>query len=329
MTFLRHPSAFIMLIIILAIGSNTSDATSKTCPGTITIDYMDTNRNRPLVADIYYPTHDHTSCSTPVSINVVPPQAPQATPLKSKTPYPLIILSHGYGCARDGLSWLATKLAQDGYMVAALEHFGNSANFNIDNLALQYWLRPQDVSVFLDFFLKDPHWSSLINKEQIGFAGFSLGGLTGLWLAGGMADRFAEEKQKKMGIDASPAKNAYRDTRIKAVFLMAPAYGSSFSPDSLNAITIPVFIAATRKDDRVSFEENAQYLSREIKGASLKVFEGPLFHMIFDARKRPDVLSCGPHSPAEDTEAQNTEKVQQETNDLAVRFFNENLRSNS
>ncbi len=45
-----------------------------------------------------------------------------ATPDKVASPYPLVIVSHGYPGSRVLLSYLTENLASKGYVVAAIDH---------------------------------------------------------------------------------------------------------------------------------------------------------------------------------------------------------------
>ena len=48
-----------------------------------------------------------------------------------KKQYPLIMMSHGSGGDRYNMSWLAEVLTANGYIVCAMDHYGNTWNNKI------------------------------------------------------------------------------------------------------------------------------------------------------------------------------------------------------
>jgi predicted dienelactone hydrolase len=99
---------------------------------------------------------------------VVAPGAPAAqAPLKG-----LILLSHGTGGAELGHHNLATRLAKDGYLVAALRHPGdNWEDRSLITSGRYFSERPRQVSHVLDALLANPEWASRIPSERIGQRG--------------------------------------------------------------------------------------------------------------------------------------------------------------
>ncbi|MBI3236912.1 MAG: hypothetical protein HYZ48_04350 [Chlamydiales bacterium] len=175
----------------------------------------------------------------------------------AQSKYPLIIMSHGNGGDRFNISWLSEILAANGYIVAAMDHYGNTWNNKIPELYAKPWERPKDISFILDELLQHPLFKDRIDSKRIGFAGYSLGGATGMWVAGAqitsipcehisefcstsLSDIVTPEILQK--IDFMEAKESFYDKRISAVFTMAPALGSLFDPVSLQNIPIPAFM---------------------------------------------------------------------------------------
>ncbi len=133
--------------------------------------------------------------------------------------FPLVAFSHGYGGHRRQSTFLCTHLASHGYVVAAVDHTGNTS---IDILQLVMTLqmggsapppepillefielRPLDVRFMIDRVLAE--LDGRVDLERIGMAGHSFGGWTTL---------------------ATTA----RDTRIRAALPLAPAGGASDLP---------------------------------------------------------------------------------------------------
>ncbi len=316
---------------------------SPTTVGIKTVYYSDVKRGRPIVADVYYPIDAKQVGEATSSIMMQAKQAREVPIINSKDPggYPLIVLSHGYGGSRQHLSWFAEDLSAKGYIVAAIEHFGNTASFDTPQISLKRWLRPQDVSEFLNQFLQDSNWNKVINPNRIGFAGFSLGGLTGVWLVGGIADKYDKPIVGKSSIyelsvgatqayvdeiDFAQARKSYKDDRIKAAFLMAPAQGGSFSPKGLKSITAPTFIIVGDKDAIAPSAANAGYYAKNIKNSKFKMLKGNVSHLAFRNSVKPDKLNCATAFEFELNPEVNMQDVHNETAKLAIDFFDRVLK---
>ncbi|MBX9697153.1 MAG: hypothetical protein K2X53_03615, partial [Alphaproteobacteria bacterium] len=280
------------------------------------------------------------SGSPPASPMVMEKRAFNAPLLEAPTPYPLIVLSHGYGGSREHLSWIAEGLSKHGFVVASLEHYGNTAHFDTPSIALQRWIRPLDVTAFLDQFLSDSAWKDKVDATRIGFSGFSLGGLAGIWLAGGIADKFKKPvvgnsslyelardatQDHVESIDYALAKKSYKDQRIKAAFLMAPAHGTSFGPDGLSSIHIPIFIAALEGDATTPLQQNAAHYQIHIKGAEIKVFKVDLSHVAFRNGIQKSKVHCVDAHEFQVSNPDGVLKLHQDTLNLALNFFKNTL----
>jgi predicted dienelactone hydrolase len=229
---------------------------------------------RPLVTDVWYPAVDD---AVETDIFIGPPDFPffkagkaaRDAELLSSRSYPLILLSHGTGGASLQLGWLASHLTSHGYIVAAVNHHGNNGlEPYVSKGFLHYWERPKDLTVVLDQLLADQNFGVHIQQDQIGAAGFSLGGYTMIAVAGGRTDiqpminaftksgrdlsreippEFTDtaafmEEFKSLSQHTAFADASHRDERIKAVFAIAPVLGEAFSASGLSEIQIPVKI---------------------------------------------------------------------------------------
>jgi len=102
--------------------------------------------------------------------------------------FPLIVLSHGmYGNAMNQ-SWLASALAEQGYIVAAISHPGTSTWMRDPDHAREMWERPKDVSRVIDFLTDAPAFAAQVDADRIYMGGHSLGGFTAGLLAGARFD---------------------------------------------------------------------------------------------------------------------------------------------
>jgi len=188
--------------------------------------------DRTLPIEIWYPATDaHAGEDTvdptrdryelmpglaPVTQDAVRDAAPRAGT------FPLVAFSHGYGGHRRQSTFLCTHLASHGYVVAAVDHAGNTiAEALQDMLNVQMGGEPADpqgiISTFVEARPKDASFlidqvlagagdvAGMIDADRIGISGHSFGGWTTLVTAA-------------------------RDRRIRAALPLAPAGGASDLP---------------------------------------------------------------------------------------------------
>ncbi|HJZ81728.1 MAG TPA: alpha/beta fold hydrolase [Pyrinomonadaceae bacterium] len=163
---------------------------------------------------------------------------------------PLIIFSHGRGGWFGGHHDTAEALADAGFIVAAINHPGDTANDSSRRNTLSVWAsRPADMVRLLDFMLNDWKNREVIDPAKIGFFGFSLGGYTGLVLVGANPDmrRVAERCTEKTAIceelhNGATLPDLPHDARIKAAVLADAAITAAFTQESLAGIQIPLQI---------------------------------------------------------------------------------------
>ena len=98
---------------------------------------------------------------------------------------PLVVVSHGSGGSFVGHHDTAEILADAGFVVAAINHPGNTASDNSRVLDLSEFIeRPTDVKRLIDFMLGTSPAAAKIDPQRIGLFGFSRGGYTGLVVGG-------------------------------------------------------------------------------------------------------------------------------------------------
>lgn len=190
----------------------------------------------------------------------------------------LILLSHGTGGTELNHHNLGTRLARDGYLVAAVRHVGdNWQDRSLITSGRYFSERPLQISRVLDALLASPDWGPRIPTERIGAVGHSAGGYSVLALAGAQAESqrsaqhcrtvqddpgYCSLAKGAAGTEASgtgaapPAASAaaqeagrisVADRRIRAVVAMAPM-AVVFTPESLAAITVPVRVIVAEQD---------------------------------------------------------------------------------
>jgi predicted dienelactone hydrolase len=257
-----------------------------------------------------------------------------ASPKTSETKMPVIVVSHGHGGNPHQLSWLIRHLVYNGYIVLGIEHRDLSNQGNT-------WKRPQDISRIIDKFTSHPiaNYASL---NQIGIAGFSLGGTTAIWLAGGRAtkldhivpgpkDAYPEEfsgvEASLPSLDMKMLSKSWRDPRIKAVFAMAPAWGWIFDEKSLSQISIPTYLIASSADNVLVTASNAGFFARNIPKSIYQQIPGKVTHYVFISalnEKQQQTLNLPAkwHFLIEDDVSVDRAWIQSEVAEEAARFFN-------
>jgi hypothetical protein len=116
----------------------------------------------------------------------------QAPPPSSKRPFPLVMLSPGWGMAAWMHVSIGTRLASHGIVVAVLYHLGDCwwPWEPFDHIAVASWNRPRDVSFALSALLARNSSSAdllhgVIRTDRVAASGWSLGGYAAMALAAG------------------------------------------------------------------------------------------------------------------------------------------------
>jgi predicted dienelactone hydrolase len=171
---------------------------------------------------------------------------------------PLVVISHGNLGAFFDHHDTAEALADAGFVVAAINHRGD----NLPTLAdaadpSVMFERPFAITRLIDFMLSASPAASRIDRERIGFFGFSAGAVTGLELAG------ADPNWAVVLCRFSPAIHACASTlgkdfrmqshpvepRIKAAVLADP-HGMWLVADSISKAHLPIQLWASENGGR-------------------------------------------------------------------------------
>ena len=267
----------------------------------------------PIPAGIWYPA---TPEATEAPVVIGPPGLPfllrgwvarDTPPADTATNLPLILLSHGTGGSREDLYWLAERLVQDGFVVAAVTHHGNS--IQSDDLTAQgfflFWERAHEMTVLLDRVLQDDVFGPRIDATRIGAAGFSLGGNTMTLLAGGRLDIEAYyaycqgpearaedcepppespftvddietliESDARVRASIESAGGNWRESRIGAVYAIAPAALAALPQSGAAQIEVPLRVTVGDQDTMAPPATNARPLAESAPRAELWVLPG-------------------------------------------------------
>jgi predicted dienelactone hydrolase len=341
-----YRSIFITLIIIL-FGSFSYGQTSDGNIGQRTFHFKDEKRNRPLTTEIWYPTTDTLKQSD----KAFSPFTRIHTVRNGKLPsakLPLIILSHGTGGGRLNQEWLADALVKSGFIVASVDHWGNTYDNKIGIEFAKPWERPQDISFVLTNLLNDQDFKAVINPDKIGAAGFSFGGYTVLALAGAKYDfetlrtYYKTVGKKELDLPEFPTLSKFlddstliagsktapplKDKRIKAFFAISPGLGPGFvNRQQMKDITDPVYIVGSQSDSITPVKGNALRFHELIKGSQYYINPGKTGHYVMLPEAIEDVKKEDPTYFTDDASV-NRHKVHLTVDSLATSFFSRNLK---
>jgi predicted dienelactone hydrolase len=225
-------------------------------------------------------------------------------PFADAARHPLVLLSHGFGGSARQMTWLGAALARHGYVAVAVDHPGaNSIDGVSDAGAYAPWAQATDLRAALDFVLNQPELARHIDSDRVGVGGFALGGYASLLTVGARSDfsHFAAfcdgpdrdamcdthleypldyhrraEVLARPGLEALAAGETsdFGDPRIKALFLIAPAFVEALDPASFSRVRVPVGIVLGAADPIAPAATNGQLVARLIPGATLRVLPG-------------------------------------------------------
>ncbi|MER8467113.1 dienelactone hydrolase family protein [Mesorhizobium sp. M1409] len=216
--------------------------------------------------------------------------------------FPLILLSHGAGLAGNpqALSWIATPLARQGFVVAAPTHPGNTGKNNSAAETMKLWLRPADLTATLTATEKNAFFSAHLEQGKVGVIGLSMGGNTALAIAGARVDpkllaSYCDtdllnaslcEWVRQSGVDLHamdlrPAGRDNRDGRIRFAMAIDPAPSDVFDTKSFAGINIPVDIVNLGRPGKIPATADASGIAKAISKASYATIEDASHYSMF------------------------------------------------
>lgn len=314
--------------------------------GQRTLAFRDAARHRPVITEVWYPTEDTLQPSD----KTIPVFTRRPTVRNGSLPAgrrPLIMLSHGTGGGRLTLEWLAQSLTQSGYIVAAVDHYGNTYENKIALEFLKVWERPLDISFALSELLNDRDFRQVIDRQKIGAIGFSLGGFTVIALAGGEINyttliqynktvghrqleipefpgliKYLDDTAITEGVKRVPP---LKDSRIKAFFAISPALGPGFTTrQQFKDITGPVYITGSEGDSIAPVKTNARRYHQYIANSGYYEFPGKTGHYVMLGEARDEIKKGAP-TYFMDAPSVNRHEVHMKIDRLAIDFFKNSL----
>jgi predicted dienelactone hydrolase len=214
------------------------------------------------------------------------PDAPRA-----EGRFPLVVLSHGLDGNSFNQAWLATALAESGFIVVAPNHPGTTTRDRDPKQRAALWERPHDISRTISAMLAHPIFGDAIAKDRIAAIGHSLGGYTVLALAGAHYSTARETADcgehpdradcvfvREAGIGADPKTTAsleasLRDPRIAAVVSLDLGLTQAFDRQSLSKIDIPVLVFGAGREDMLDLDAESRALAAALPPGLVRYVE--------------------------------------------------------
>jgi predicted dienelactone hydrolase len=258
-----------VLLVVIPISSNAYEVGFRK----MNVPSSNANDGFPMV--VFYPTSSKPKLVEfgPFELNV----AVGGEILEGK--YPLVIVSHGSGGSNLSYKDIAISLAKNGFIVGMPIHPKNNFMDNtLEGSIANYTNRPKHITLAIDKLLASSGLNAHLDSEKIAVIGHSVGGYAAVAAAGGIADtRSLIELCKNTPLLRDPycapvrdgsltptiIKNT-KDSRIKAIVLLAPL-GVVFSAEgSLDELDIPVLLFKAEKDEEVTEPYNAYMIEQNL-----------------------------------------------------------------
>lgn len=212
---------------------------------------------------------------------------------------PLIVMSHGRRGWFGGHHDTAAALADAGFVVAALNHPGDTMRDTSGTDSLSVLVeRPADITRLIDYMLDGWPDASRIDAERVGLYGFSFGGYTGLAVAGGKAElrkglpacqTSSLRACKQLENDELPDRPIKHDLRVRAAVIIDPFPVFVFPADSLKEIKIPIQLWSSDP------AQNADHLSGCCAAAiNQRLPVKPDYHFVENAKHFSFLALCTP-----------------------------------
>ncbi|HEX3885895.1 MAG TPA: hypothetical protein VHW05_00255 [Phenylobacterium sp.] len=313
---LSKPAALLLAAFSLAIAAPRAASAQESPVGerhlvavNPTAALRDADHKTTVRVTVWYPAAEG---SEETSLDIGPPgqamfyvgsAAPNA-PFADTRRRPVILFSHGFGGTARIMAWFTTVMAQQGYVVIAVDNPGNNS---VDKPTLAgavlLWDLPGDLDAALEAARLDPVIGPHLDLRRLGVAGFATGGLTALEAAGARFDlarlrefcathpddgvcrpqpEFPVTQEQAAAALASPelaseaarAGDDHSIRGVKAVFAMAPAFVQALDPASLEAMNTPVSIVLGEADQVAPPHTNGGVAARLIPQAQMKALPG-------------------------------------------------------
>lgn len=243
--------------------------------------------DRPLTVEMWYPAAADATGSTELraylrdgttEVTLTGKAMRDAVPAATDTPYPLVLISHGYPGNRFLMSHLAENLASKGYVVASIDHtdstyrtqaaFGSTlVNRSLDQLFV--------LEEMAGLSAEGAEFAGLYDANNTGLIGYSMGGYGAIITAGGGVTEASVGyswggPHGTLGIHqaGSDTHNALPDARIKTAVAFGP-WGMNtgfWDAEGLAGVQIPMLFIAGSQDDVSLYENGVRAIWDNVSG---------------------------------------------------------------
>ncbi len=254
--------------------------------------------DRPLTVETWYPAAPGATGDTSLTtylrdgtteVTLEGRAMRDAAPAQAEEPFPLVLLSHGYPGNRFLMSHLGENLASKGYVVASIDHtdstYRTQAAFGSTLVN-----RPLDQLFVLDQMArlnreKTSGLAGLIDADNAGLVGYSMGGYGAVITAGGGVTEEsvgfsfgAPQGTLDIHRAGSETHAALPDPRLKTAAAIGP-WGMNtgfWDQEGLAGIGIPMLFMAGSDDATSLYEEGVRAIWEGATGVdrALLTFEG-------------------------------------------------------
>jgi predicted dienelactone hydrolase len=247
---------------------------------------------------------------------------------------PLVVISHGHGGSFLGHHDLAEVLANAGFVVAAINHPGDTySDMSRAAEMSEFVERPTDIKRLIDYMLSAAPEAASIDPQRIGFFGFSRGGYTGLVLAGGDPDFLHANvpcPDPNLPICAQirrhevPKEPLTHDARIKA-YVLADPLDEFPAAENLKNVKAPIQLWASQFGGDGVLPETAPGLASVLP-------RRPEFHVVPDSAHFAFLAPCSAamknSAPELCVDAAGFDRAafHKQFDEMALEFFEANVR---
>ncbi|MGY0575676.1 alpha/beta hydrolase family protein [Bradyrhizobium sp. RDM12] len=231
---------------------------------------------------------------------------------------PLIVISHGRRGWFGGHHDTAAALADAGFVVAALNHPGDTwrDTSRTDSLSVLVE-RPDDIKRLIDYMLDGWPDAPRVDPRRIGLYGFSFGGYTGLAVIGGNPElRKGLANCATSGLLAckelengeAPSQPVTSDPRVRAAVIVDPYPAFVFPEKNLKEVAIPIQLWSSDP------AQNADGLSGCCAAVIKQRLAMPDYHFVTNAKHFSFLATCTPKeaqaNPAACTDAPGFDRIE-------------------